>query len=76
MKENSTSKAVGVILGIIGAVVAVGAAIYVVVTWGDKIVAWVRKLFAPKTVHICCNGDFVEDEEEEQVPAEETDFAE
>lgn len=61
MKENNSSKTVGIVLGIIGAVVAVGAAIYVVVTWGDKIVSWVRNLFAPKTVHICCNGDFVDD---------------
>ena len=73
MNESKTSRSAGKILGIIGAIVAVAAAIYVIITWGDKIVAWVRKLFAPKTVHICCDGDFAEDEE--IIPAE-GDFAE
>ena len=47
-------KTVGTILKVFAALAAVAGAIYVVVTYGDKIVAWVKKVF--RIPEKCCCG--------------------
>ena len=83
-------KAFSVIAKIIGALVLIAGAVYVVATYGDKIVAWAKSILPCK----CCKGEAEETTEEaaeeaaeevaeaveaatEEAPtAEETDFAE
>ena len=47
-------KTVGTVLKILAALAAVAGAIYVVATYGDKIVAWVKKVF--RIPEKCCCG--------------------
>ena len=47
-------KTVGTVLKILAALAAVAGAIYVVATYGDKIVAWVIKVF--RIPEKCCCG--------------------
>lgn len=66
-------KAFGVILKILAALAAVAGIVYVVATYGDKIVAWARKLL---NGCCCCDCDCEECECDcecdcEEVPAEE-----
>ncbi len=69
------------VLKIVAAIAAIGAAIYVGIAYGDKIVAWVRSLFERVKKAPCCEEVPAEDiccEEaapEEAVQAEEDDFA-
>ena len=45
-------KTVGTVLKVLAALAAVAGAIYVVATYGDKIVAWVKKVF--RIPEKCC----------------------
>ena len=56
------------ILKIIAALVAAAGIIYVIVNYGDKIVAWFKKLFSKKRVTLY-------EEEENDLIAQEGDFA-
>ena len=47
-------KTVGTVLKVLAALAAVAGAIYVVATYGDKIVAWVKKVF--RIPEKCCCG--------------------
>ena len=58
----------GKIMKIIGVLAAAAAAVYVVATYGDRIVAWAKKVMG------CCPWD--EGMEEEEAPAEEAPAAE
>ena len=64
-------KAFSVIAKIIGALVLIAGAVYVVATYGDKIVAWAKSILPCK----CCKGEAEETTEEaaaEETTAEET----
>ena len=69
-------KALNTILKIVAALAAVAGAIYVVATYGDKIVAWAKKLWA--TLPQCPEAEEpAETEAVEEVPAtEETPVSE
>ena len=84
-------KAFKIILKILAALAAVAGIVYVVATYGDKIVAWARKTwdmiadrFGCCCCDCCCDGDCDCDgececccEEAPEAPAaEEADFAE
>jgi len=66
-------KVLSTALKIAAAVAAVGAAIYVVIAYGDKIVSWVRKLFSCAQTKGCCEEEVVEvvEDDTEEAPAEE-----
>ena len=69
-------KVFNVVMKVLVALAAVAGAAYVIVTYGDKIVAWVKKVWGSVADHKCCCGDddFVAEEdlaEEVEVPAEE-----
>lgn len=53
-------KTVGTLLKVLAALAAVAGAIYVVVTYGDKIVAWVKKVFCVPE-RCCCGCEDCED---------------
>lgn len=67
-------KTVNTVLKVLTALAAVAGAVYVIATYGDKIVAWAKKLLANCP---CCNSDAPVAEEAaaeepvEEVPAEE-----
>ena len=60
------------VLKILAALVAIAGAVYVVATYGDKIVAWAKKLVASCPCHRC--GDVVIEKEAEApaAPAEKS----
>lgn len=64
------------ILKILAALAAIAGAIYVVATYGDKIVAWAKKLWASLPCPQCEEAEVVEEvvaeEVAEEVPAENT----
>ena len=69
-------KAVNTIVKILTALAAVAGVVYVIATYGDKIVAWAKKLLAacPKCeVEVVADTDLVDDAEltEEEAVAEE-----
>lgn len=57
------------VLKILAALAAIAGAVYVIATYGDKIVAWAKKLVASCPCHRC--GDVVI-EKEAEAPAEES----
>ena len=57
------------ILKIVAALAAIAGIIYVVATYGDKIVAWAKKLLG--TYCPCCCGEVVEQEAAEEEATEE-----
>ena len=57
------------IFKIVAALAAIAGIIYVVATYGDKIVAWAKKLLG--TYCPCCCGEVVEQEATEEEAAEE-----
>ncbi len=61
-------KVLGNVLKVLAALAAIAGAVYVAVTYGDKIVAWCKK----QLNRLCCcsQGDF-EEAPAEEVPAEE-----
>ena len=70
-------------LAVIGTLATIGAAIYVGITYGDKIVAWVKKILKLDTTNeVCCDGECCEadccepaaEAPAETVEAEEKDF--
>ncbi len=76
-------KKFGTILKILAALAAIAGAIYILATYGDKIVAWAKQLLAK--VNCCCCKDTVvltsdedaidtEEVAAEETTAEETDF--
>lgn len=85
-------KVFNTIAKIVTALLAIAGAVYVIATYGDRIVAWAKKVFAAAEETCCCrcecDCEAVEDadevceaeapdSEEESAPvAEETDFAE
>ena len=67
-------KAFTIILKILAALAAIAGIVYIVATYGDKIVAWSKKMLG--ICKGCCEGDVIIEEtaEEtvvEEVPAEE-----
>jgi len=60
------------ILKIVAALIAAAGIIYVIVTYGDKIVAWFKKLFSRSEVTLY---DEEEIDEEGEIVAAESDFA-
>lgn len=62
-------KTLNTILKIVAALAAVAGAVYVVATYGDKIVAWAKKLWA--SLPQCREAEFVPAPAAEEVPAEE-----
>ena len=60
------------ILKVLAALVAAAAIIFVIVTYGDKIVAWFKRLFSKKKVTLYDEVD----EEEGDLVAKESDFVE
>ena len=73
-------KVFGKVMGIIAALAAVAGVIYVIATYGDKIVAWAKKLLGK--AGCCCGEEVCECEEVpceeapcEEAPAEETEEA-
>lgn len=82
-------KGLKTVLAVLGALTAIGAAIYVGITYGDKIVAWVKKILKLDVPagEVCCEGECcegeccegecctpVEEAPAETVEAEEKDF--
>jgi len=74
MKNNSIG---ALIAKIVVALLAVAGAVYVIVAYGDKIVAWVKKVAAtlPCFKGACSEGECVE-EAAEEAPAEDAVVAE
>lgn len=67
------------VLKILAALAAIAGAIYVLATYGDKLVAWSRKLLSTICWEdcCCCGDDCCCDDDDcccETVQAEETDF--
>lgn len=66
------------VLKILAALAAIAGAIYVIATYGDKLVAWCRKLLSTICWEdcCCCGDDCCCDDDCccETVQAEETDF--
>lgn len=59
-------KTFGTVLKILAALAAIAGVVYVVATYGDKIVAWAKQLWSRVS---CCGGSCCEVSEE--IPAEE-----
>lgn len=72
-------KVFGAIVKIVIALAAVAGAVYVAATYGDRIVAWAKKLLGCHCGGNCCCGETVEEasakepvaEEAAEAPAEE-----
>lgn len=68
-------KAFNTIVKILTALAAVAGAVYVVATYGDKIVAWAKEIWAKMPQCPCCDAKPVEEVVEEpavaETPAEE-----
>ena len=65
-------KVFGMIMKIVIALAAVAGAVYIAATYGDKIVAWAKKLLGCKCGGHCCCDDAVEEapaEAAEEAPA-------
>ena len=67
-------KTVSIILKIVVALAAIAGIVYVAATYGDKIVAWCKKLIDNKCCLFCNCGCTCEDVEEEIPAVAETDF--
>lgn len=55
-------KTVSIVLKILAALIAVAGIVYVVITYGDKIVAWTRKMLC-RFGFCCCDGECCCDED-------------
>lgn len=64
-------KVFGTVLKVVAALAAIAGAVYVAVTYGDKIVAWFKKQFSSLCCCDCAEADFQEAVPAEDVPAEE-----
>ena len=71
-------KVFGVIVKVVLALAAIAGLIYVAATYGDKIVAWAKKMLG--ICKGCCEGDVIIEEAEdapaEEAPAEEPEVTE
>lgn len=69
-------KAVSIILKIVVALAAIAGIVYVAATYGDRIVAWCKKLIDNKCCLFCnCDCDCTCEDVEEEIPTvAETDF--
>ena len=65
-----------VILKIVTALLAIAGIIFVIVTYGDKIVAWFKRLFGKSEVTLYDDEEIAPVEEVAEDAAEEADFAE
>lgn len=66
--------ALGVVLKILAAIAVIVGAVFVVLKYGDKILAFFNKLLGRNDV--CIDSDFVDDSElaDEEIAANEQDF--
>lgn len=67
-------KHLGTVLKILAVLTAIGVAVYVGITYGDKIIAWVKKVLkidAPAEELCCCGDDCCCAETGEEAPAED-----
>ena len=64
-------KTVNVIVKIVAALAAVAGIVYIVATYGDKIVAWAKKVWASLPCPKCEEAEVVEDVVAEEPAAEE-----
>lgn len=78
-------KIFGTVMKILAALAAIAGVVYVVATYGDKIIAWAKKLLGKVGCCTCCEAETVDapaeevsvqevSAEEDAVQAEETDF--
>lgn len=81
-------KAFTTVMKILAVLAAVGAAVYVGITYGDKIIAWVKKVlkleqdaqvicYEGECAEDCCEGECAEGcccDAEEDAVADDTDF--
>ena len=65
-----------VILKIVTALLAIAGIIFVIVTYGDKIVAWFKRRFGKSEVTLYDDEEIAPVEEVAEDAAEEADFAE
>jgi hypothetical protein len=65
-----------VILKIVTALLAIAGIIFVIVTYGDKIVAWFKRMFGKSEVTLYDDEEIAPVEEVAEDAAEEADFAE
>lgn len=63
-------KVFGIIVKIVIALAAVAGAVYIAATYGDKIVAWAKKMLGCHCGGHCCCGETVEEPAAEEVVAE------
>jgi nucleoid-associated protein YgaU len=69
-------KAANIIVKVLVALAAVAGAVYVIATYGDKIVAWAKKMLGNCKCCECCEGECectceCEEAAAEEAPAEE-----
>ena len=69
-------KTFNLIAKIVTALAAAAGAVYVIATYGDRIVAWAKKTLASMPKCPCCEKDFAEETPEEAPAAEEAPVAE
>ena len=65
-----------VILKVVTALLAVAGIIFVIITYGDKIVAWFKRMFGKSEVILYDEEEVTPVEEETEEVAVEADFAE
>ena len=66
-------KVFSVVMKIVVALAAIAGAVYVAATYGDKIVAWAKKLLGK--CECCCAEEAAEEAPAEEAPAEEAESA-
>ena len=62
-------KVFGIVMSVVAALAAIAASIFVVIKYGDQIVAWFKKTFGG--LFCCEEAEFVEDVSEDDAPIEE-----
>ena len=67
-------KTLGNILKALTALAAIAGVIYVIIKYGDKIVAWTKETFGKYFSCCCCRKDEVEVVSEEAAPVADEDF--
>lgn len=71
-------KAFNTVLKILAALAAIAGVVYVIATYGDKIVAWARNLLEACKEKCCCPCEPSDEDADaltaEEASAEETDF--
>ena len=67
-------KVIGIIIKIVIALAAIAGIVYIAATYGDKIVAWCKKMIDNKCNFFCNCGCTCEDVEEDAAVVAEADF--